>query len=131
MDSCSSTENGDIFFARVPFKIYALLEGKQSSSTYFLELQYYSKYDLSQTVNRKKCYRRPNVNGAGNDNKIGSTIGGDFGYGYAKDSANDGNKEGSGNGGNTNTGGGGSSSNNNGNTDNNGGGSSGGNTNNN
>ena len=49
----------------------------------------YKDLDLSSTSNSKRCRRSKNQITSVNDQLIGSTIGGKFGYGYATNSLYD------------------------------------------
>lgn len=60
-----------------------------------MEMQYKKQTDLYSYSNYKLCQRRQNkMNYFDKDDKKGSTVGNDYGYGYATNSANDANKKG-------------------------------------
>lgn len=82
VDLCSDIQQGEKYFARHPFKIYMIVEGKSEDGRYFLEMQYFEKEDLSEYSNKDKCKRIQNMRGNFQDDKVGSTILGRNGYGY-------------------------------------------------
>ena len=92
IDMCFGLQTGDKLFARHPYKFFPLLEGKSMGSTYFVELKYLTVADLSKYNNNKRCQRVQNKDGVLTDTNIGSTVGGDFGYGYATNAVNNANQ---------------------------------------
>jgi hypothetical protein len=89
MDLCENIKVGDILFARVPYKFFTLFEASNWNGNYVTELSYTKSANiLSKTVNKVKCKRIANKKN-GYDLNYGSTIGGSYGYGFAKDSSKD------------------------------------------
>ena len=94
VDRCTGLAPGEIYFARHPFKIFLLIECRGQAANYLFEMQYKKEADLLKFSNSKKCMRQKNKESAGDDPKIGSTVRGDFGFGFATDSAMDANQNG-------------------------------------
>ena len=82
VDVCKGVENGDLFFARHPYKMFVLFEGKGDRSRFFVEMQYKKTVDLNSFKNKQKCQRSQNAEGRLTDPNTGSTIGGTNGFGY-------------------------------------------------
>ena len=89
IDQCTLLQDGDVIFARHPYKFFPLFQGSGTFGMYTVDFEYSTSNDLSETVNRQRCRRVNNILTAANDTKIGSTIGGKYGYGYATDPEND------------------------------------------
>jgi hypothetical protein len=59
VDFCTNIEEGDLFFARHPYKIYPVLDARSNSARFFLELTYKkpNTIDLSEYANSRRCIR--------------------------------------------------------------------------
>ena len=88
IDQCTLLRDGDVIFARYPYKFFPLFQGSGTFGMYTVDFEYSASNDLSETVNRQRCRRMKNILTAVNDTKIGSTIGGTYGFGYATEPKN-------------------------------------------
>jgi hypothetical protein len=92
VDLCEGLQVGEILFARHPYKFLTTFQSSKSSGNYWLTLEYSKTVDFTKTSNRSRCKRvRNSIDyNIPADNNLGSTVGGTYGYGKAKNSANDG-----------------------------------------
>ena len=89
IDQCTLLQDGDVLFARHPYKFFPLFWGSGSRGMFTVDIEYSTSNDLSESVNAKRCRRVKNKNTSLNDTKIGSTVGGSYSYGFATDPKND------------------------------------------